>query len=89
MIKFIAIKLIAALVLVGLFISQNLVLLSTLSSFVTQLPPNAYICQSYVQDLDLKFSNAIEVSAVLGLISLFIALVLLYHLNLGKDSENT
>ena len=89
MTKPIVIKLIIALLLIGLFVIQNIVLFSSLAVFVTQLPFVADYCQSYVQGMDQKYSSAIDVSFILGAISLVITLVFLYFANIGKTSKIT
>ncbi|AHK17553.1 hypothetical protein [Thalassolituus oleivorans] len=89
MTKSIVIKLIIALLLIGLFVFQNIVLFSSLAVFVTQQPLVADFCQLYVKGIDQKYSSAIDVSFVLGFISLSISLIFLYFANIGKISKNT
>lgn len=84
MTKVIVIKSIIALLVIGLFIIQNIVLFGSLAVFITQLPVDAYFCHSFLQSIDQKYSSAIDVSFVLGFISLSITLVLLYFANICK-----
>lgn len=87
--KAIVIKPIIFLVLIGLFLVQNIVLFSSLAAFVTQQPIDAMLCEEYVKRLDQKYSNSIDIAFIIGLISLSISLVFIYFSKIGKDSRNT
>lgn len=83
-------KLIIALLLIGLFLVQNAMLFGSLTALITK--PVYYIpdlCQEYTQSIELRYSSAIDQSFVLGFVSLSISLVLLYFCNFGKASKNT
>jgi len=82
--KYALLKISVALFLIGSYVAQNFVLLGSLSMLVTQKSADAYMCQSYADNLDQKFISAIELSAVLGGVSLLIALVLLYRFKARK-----
>lgn len=83
--KAIVIKPIIFLVLIGLFVSQNIVLFSSLAAFVTQQPIDAMLCEKYTNSLDQKYSSAIDTAFIIGLVSLSISLVVIYFSKIGKD----
>jgi len=87
--KALVIKPILFFVLIGLFISQNIVLFSTLDAFITQKSIDAVLCEKYVQGFNQKYSNLIDTSFIIGLISLSISLVFIYFANIGNNSNHT
>lgn len=87
--KYFVVKLLLCIVLVGLFVAQNIVLFSSLAAFVTQQPVDAMFCEEYAKRLDLKYSNSIDTAFIIGFISLSVTLVFISLANIGKSSSNT
>lgn len=87
--KNISIKLVLFILLIGLFVIQNIVLISPLSVFVTQPPLDGIFCQEYAQKLDVRYSNSINTAFIIGIVSLSVSLVFIYFAKVGKDSRKT
>lgn len=87
--KSIVVKLLLCIVLIGLFVVQNIVLFSSLAAFVTQQSIDTMLCGEYAKRMDQKYSSSIDVAFIIGFISLSVSLAFIFLANNSKSSNNT